>query len=270
MRKNKAQINQEKWAIVTGASKGIGYGYCKKLLDLGWNVVAVARNTDSLDKLSKEYTQQIVLKINLDLSDPKNSYKLFEDTKNMPISLIINNAGRGVLGDFDKADLEQELNMIDLNIKSLHILTKLFTQRFSENEIGRIINIASVVAFLPGPGFASYYASKAYVQSLGSAINHELKTKKSKSRVITICPGPLKTGFTQRSRNELENKTEFTSQSKDVTNFVNISLKKALKAKRRNYFIIGFRNRFLNKLMMFIPKSWSMNAVYRYNRKNNK
>ncbi|WP_338971561.1 SDR family NAD(P)-dependent oxidoreductase [Spiroplasma endosymbiont of Panorpa germanica] len=269
MKKNKTEPNS--WAIVTGASKGIGYGYCEQLLTQGWNIIAVARNTDPLNHLSKKFPNQTILKINLDLSNLDNCDELFKLTKDLDVSLLINNAGYGVLGDFQSSNLEKELNMLDLNIRSLHKLSKIYVNHFFNKQKGRIINISSVAAFLPGPGFASYYASKAYVLNLGTAINYELIKGKSKVRLITICPGPIKTEFWNRSKGETgTSKSNTELKNKSVDKFVKSSLNKALKAKRRSYFIIGFNNIFLNKMLNIVPKSWAMRVVYKYNKKKNK
>ncbi|AHI54081.1 short-chain dehydrogenase/reductase SDR [Spiroplasma sabaudiense Ar-1343] len=269
MKKNK--VEKDTWAIVTGASKGIGYAFCVYLLERGWNIVAVARNTDSINDLAKNFPNQVVLKLNLDLSDLDSCDKIAEETKNLKVSLLINNAGYGVLGNFRESSLEREMNMIDLNIKSLHKLTKIFVNRFQENNFGRIINISSVAAFLPGPGFASYYASKSYVLNLGIAVNHELKSQNSKVRLVTVCPGPINTGFWDRSRdNKSVSGQAKEEQSKALRNFARKSLNKSLKANNKDYFIIGINNIFLNKLLKFVPKKWAMKVVYRYNRKKNK
>ncbi|WP_338984802.1 SDR family NAD(P)-dependent oxidoreductase [Spiroplasma endosymbiont of Diplazon laetatorius] len=263
----KKNLNKDTFAIVTGASKGLGYSYCEELLKLGYNVIGIARNTDSLKELQNKYKDLKVEGWDLDLSDLKNSYKIFEDSKKYNVEIVINNAGYGVWGYFDQTDLEKEMNMLDLNIKSLHIITKLFVQKFKENNKGRVLNIASMGSFTPGPVFSSYYASKAYVLSFGIAINTELKKQKTKARVITICPGALKTDFWNRSSDEKRAKLRNGSKAMKSSTYAKKSLKKAIKIKRKNYIVVGGFNRMAKKLTDWMPESWILNSVYNYQRK---
>ncbi|AGM25045.1 SDR family NAD(P)-dependent oxidoreductase [Spiroplasma chrysopicola] len=255
------------WAIVTGASKGLGYAYCQELFEKGYHVIAVARNCEPVGKLAKKYPDQKVKLLNLDLSKTANVYQLAQETKNENVTCLINNAGYGVWGYFKDSDLEQELNMIDLDIKALHILTKLFVQRFAENGVGRIINVGSLAAFTPGPVFASYYAAKAYVWSLGVAVNTELKKTKSPVRVITVCPGPLKTDFWNRSSNQSDANYHSTVKVMSTQKYAHKSLTKALKVKKKNYLITGATNKFVKKLTKYVPQSWVLTSVYNYQRK---
>lgn len=256
-------LNQ--WAVVTGASKGLGYAYCQELLKKGYHVLGVSRNAQNILSLQKEYPELRVRACDLDLSSIENVYKLYDLTKELNVALLINNAGYGVWGKFQESSLDSELNMLTLNIDALHILTKLFTQRFLRYNFGRVINIASMSAFTPGPGFASYYASKSYVLRLSTAVNYELRREKSKVRVVSICPGPLKTGFWDRSKANDE-----TQEYKSGIPVINVdvyakkSLEKALKVNRKNYIIIGFWNRMTRFFMAVCPKSWSLKLLYKY------
>ncbi|AUM62937.1 SDR family NAD(P)-dependent oxidoreductase [Spiroplasma monobiae] len=263
----KKNLNKNTFAIVTGASKGLGFAYCEELLKLGYNVIGVARNTESLKELQEKYKNLKVERWDLDLSDLKNSYKLFEDSKKINVEIIINNAGYGVWGYFDETDLEKEMNMIDLNIKSLHIITKLFATKFKEENKGRVINIASMGSFTPGPVFSSYYASKAYVLSLGIAVNTELKKTKSKARVITVCPGALKTDFWNRSSTKERATLREKSSSMSPLIYAKKSLKKAIKVKRKNYLVVGAFNKFAKMLTDIMPEETILNSVYKYQRK---
>lgn len=258
---------KNKYALVTGASKGLGYAYCEELLKMGYNIIGVARNTESLKQLQKKYSSLDIQAWNMDLSIFENNEILFKKTLNFDIEVVINNAGYGVWGHFNQSDIEKEMNMIDLNIKSLHAITKFFVQKFKQKNIGRILNIGSMAAFTPGPVFASYYASKAYVLSLSTAINFELKKLKSKVRVITLCPGPLKTDFWNRSSDQKN--SEYKSKIKVMkTNvYAKKSLKSGLKTKKKNYIITGGTNKFVKKLIKWIPESWALNSVYKYQSK---
>lgn len=181
-------------AIITGASSGIGYDMAKVLSEMGYELVLVARRLDKLEKLKSEIKTDALL-LQLDLSKEASCYELYNICKNKDIDIIINNAGFGVYGGFTETDLSEELNMIDLNIKSVHILTKLFLSDFKKRNFGYILNVASIAAFFPGPLFAGYYASKAYVLRLTEAINEELKTDNVNVYVGALCPGPVRTEF---------------------------------------------------------------------------
>ena len=158
--------------------------------------------------------------------------------------------------------------MIALNIATLHILTKLFLKKFIVNNNGRIINIASLAALTPGPGFSSYYASKAYVLNLSVAINTELKLQKLTPRVITICPGPLKTDFWNRaSANKVNKKrTKYTPAfpTMGISKFISKSLDKALATNNKNYIVIGFWNHLMLIISKILPKKLVLKKVYKH------
>lgn len=256
-------LNQ--WAVVTGASKGLGYSYCQELLKQGYHILGVSRNAQNILALQEQYPELEIKAYDLDLSDLKNVYQLYDLTKDLNVTVVINNAGYGVLGKFQDSELDSELNMLHLNIDALHVLSKLFTQRFLKYDYGRVINIASCASFVPGPGFSSYYASKAYVLRLSTAINYELKAQKSKVRMISICPGPLKTDFFNRARSEQTNEHYKSGiPTIDVDTFASKSLKKALKANRKNYILIGFWNRLMLFGLKILPKNLSLKILYKY------
>jgi len=181
-------------ALITGASAGLGAEFARQLSKMGYDLILVARREDRLKELSAELDTKTEI-ITMDLSLEENCFKLFESLENTKIDLLINNAGFGLFGNFTETDLDKEMNMIDLNIKSLHILTKLFLKKFKEADCGRILNVASSAAFLSGPLMATYYATKAYVLRLTDAISEELRRDKSKVYIGALCPGPVDTEF---------------------------------------------------------------------------
>lgn len=266
--KNKITVLNQ-WAVVTGASKGLGYFYCQFLLSQGYHVLGVSRNSKNILDLAKQYPHLQVKNYDCDLSDINNAYKLFAFAKELNVTAVINNAGYGVWGKFQESVLEQELNMINLNIATLHVLTKLFVQRFTENNFGRVINIASMASFTPGPAFASYYASKAYVWNLGVAVNYELIRAKSKVRVVTICPGPLKTDFWNRSSNGKAYKEHYSSLLPvfDTQTYAYKSLKKSLKTKRKGFLVVGVSNKITKCIMKILPLKMVLKMVYNYQSK---
>lgn len=181
-------------ALITGASSGIGRDMAKILSAKGYDLILVARRADRLEELKKELKTSAQI-ISLDLSKEESCISLHEQVKNENIDILINNAGFGVFGAFDETDLHEELRMIDTNIKAVHILTKLFLKDFKVKNSGYILNVASSAAFLPGPLFSSYYASKAYVLRLTQAIYGELRKTGSNVYVGALCPGPVHTEF---------------------------------------------------------------------------
>ena len=181
-------------ALITGASSGIGRDMARYLASKNINLILVARRKERLEELQKELKVRVEI-VSLDLLKRENVYKLYEKYKDQEIDIFINNAGFGLFGDFDKTDLNRELEMIDLNIVSYHILTKLFLQKFLEKDQGYILNVCSSAGFLAGPKLSTYYATKNYVLKLTMAIYEELRHKKSHVVISALCPGPVNTEF---------------------------------------------------------------------------
>lgn len=198
-------------ALVTGASSGIGRDMARYLNKLGYNIIITARNEQKLKELKEELeienqqkyieknqnkTQNIDIFI-ADLRKEQECISLYKYVKEKykNIDILINNAGFGVFGSFLETDLETELNMINVNIKALHILTKLFIQDMVRENKGTILNVSSVAGFMAGPLMATYYGTKNYVFRLSEALREELKKKKSNVKISVLCPGPVKTNF---------------------------------------------------------------------------
>lgn len=181
-------------ALITGASSGIGKNLAYVLANKNIDLVLVARNKEELEKI-KENVKVDVKVISMDLQVSKNVYKLYEETKDLDIDILINNAGFGLFGKFFETDLDRELEMIDLNIKAYHILTKLFLKDFITKDSGYILNVCSSAGFMAGPRLSTYYATKNYVTKLTMAINEELRQEKSNVVVCALCPGPVNTNF---------------------------------------------------------------------------
>ena len=131
----------------------------------------------------------------MDLSNKENCEKLYEETKNEDIDILINNAGFGVHGKFYDTDLDKEVQMIETNITAVHILMKLYLKDMIKKDRGHILNVASMAAFGPGPLMSSYYASKAYVYRLSQGVKTELRKNNSKVKISVLCPGPVRTNF---------------------------------------------------------------------------
>lgn len=189
-------------ALVTGASSGIGRDMARYLNDLGYDLIITARNKEKLEELKKELNQkndrnvEIIVK---DLSKTEECKALYRQVKETykNIDILINNAGFGLCGRFVETNLETELDMIDTNVKAIHILTKLFLKDMVERGQGRILNVSSIAGFMPGPLMATYYGTKNYVLRMSQAIREELNRDKSKVKISVLCPGPVNTNFNQ-------------------------------------------------------------------------
>lgn len=185
-------------AVITGATSGIGKKMSEYLYEKGWNLVLTGRNREVLANLEKKYNGKAET-IALDMSYENDVYRLYDFCKEKDVDMIVNNAGFGIFGEFEKTDLKKEIELINVNVKAVHILTKLFLQKFCKKNKGIILNVASSAGFLPGPLLSSYYASKNYVTSMTLAISEELRRKKSNVKICMLCPGPVDTEFNNRA-----------------------------------------------------------------------
>ena len=179
-------------AIITGASSGLGRDMAYVLSEKGYDIIAVARREDRLLELKRELKTDVEI-LCIDVCDIEQCKLLAQ--KSAEADVFINNAGFGVFGNFCDTELDDELKMLDTNIRAVHVLTKLVTKQFKERGYGHILNVASLAAFFPGPLFAAYYASKSYVLRLTQAVNEELRRDKSKVKISVLCPGPVHTEF---------------------------------------------------------------------------
>ena len=182
-------------ALITGASSGIGKDIAKALSQKGYELILVARDLKRLEEVKKELseTNKKITVISLDLSKEENCKELYNQVKN--IDVLINNAGFGDCGIFSETNLEKDLNMIKTNITAYHILTKLYLKDMKKRNSGKILNVASIAGFMPGPLMATYYATKNYVVKLSEAVREELKKEKSNIQISILCPGPVETNF---------------------------------------------------------------------------
>lgn len=179
-------------ALITGASSGIGRDIARELSKNGYDLILVARNIEKLNEVKSELKTNVEV-VSMDISNVENCKKLHEKYKN--ISILVNNAGFGDCGYFTKTSLEKELKMINTNIVAYHVLTKLYLQDMKEKNSGKILNVASIAGFMPGPLMATYYSTKAYVVRLSESIREELRREKSKVQISILCPGPVDTNF---------------------------------------------------------------------------
>ncbi len=186
------------YALVTGASKGIGAELAEQLAADHWNLILVARGEGELETLAgalraKYGIQAAVLAA--DLARPNASIDLWRRVSALAVKVevLVNNAGFGLLGSFQETPITRELEMIQVNITALTELTKLALPALLERRRGWILNVASTAGFVPGPFMSVYYASKAYVLSFSEALVCELAG--SGVSVTVLCPGPTRTQF---------------------------------------------------------------------------
>lgn len=185
-------------ALITGASSGLGRDMARVLAGYGIDLIIVARRSDRLEELRRELADQVRVRvIRMDLASEINCKLLYEQVKDEDIDILINNAGFGMAGIFIQGDLERELQMIDTNIKAVHILTKLFLRDFIHRDYGYILNVASAAAFTSGPLMATYYATKAYVRNFTLALRKEVQKAHAHVYISTLCPGPVQTEFNE-------------------------------------------------------------------------
>jgi uncharacterized protein len=189
-------------ALVTGASSGIGRDLAVLLARGGYDVVLVARTGQALDALGGELARTCgarALTVAADLSDPAAPAAVYDAVRarGIAVEALVNNAGFGLNGRFAETSLDTELRMIGVNVAALTALTKLFLPPMLARRRGRILNLASTAAFLPGPFMAVYYATKAYVLSFSEALAEELRG--TGVTVTTLAPGPTRTRFDARA-----------------------------------------------------------------------
>lgn len=190
-------MRRRKYAVITGASAGIGMEFARKLTKKGYPLVLIARREDRLIKLSKELKTKCEI-ITADLSREEECYRVFYQLQDKEIGIFINNAGFGDCGRFTETDLQKEMNMVQVNVKAVHVLMKLMLQKMQKAKGGYILNVASSAGLMPaGPYMATYYATKAYVTSLTQAVAEELRESGSRVYVGCLCPGPVNTEFNQ-------------------------------------------------------------------------
>ena len=251
-----------KTVLITGASSGIGYEFAKIYAKKGYNLVITARRKNNLDRIKQELesfdTAICVDIIVLDLSKQNSAKELYEVVKQRGILIdtLLNNAGFGVYGNFIETDIEKEIDMIELNIKSLVVLTKLFLKDMVSRNNGTIINVASTAAFQPGPLMSVYYASKSFVLSFTEAIRNEVRD--TNVNISVLCPGPTDTEFEKSA--SLEESSLFTKLKVMKPEKVAIIGYKGIN-RNKSVIIPGILNNILITFNKIIPRALVINIV---------
>lgn len=240
-------------ALITGASSGIGRDMARYLGEKGYNLILVARDREKLEKLKEEIQTEVTI-ICMDLSIEENLQELHKQAGD--IDILINNAGFGLFGEFDKTDLEIERKMIETNVIAVHNLTKLFLKDMKKKNNGYILNVASIAGFMPGgPLMSTYYATKSYILSLSKAIAEELRKQKSKVKISVLCPGPVDTEFAKVAGVRFKTKAQ---TSEYVARF---AIEKMLKG--REVIIPGIKIKAGRLLSKLLPDKLIIKILYR-------
>jgi uncharacterized protein len=242
----------KKYILITGASSGIGYEMAQLLAKQNYNLVLVARSLDKLETIKSELENRYsisVIVIAKDLSIVENAIALHKETQTLGlhIEMLVNNAGFGLYGDFVETSLEEQLKMINLNVSSLVVLTKLFSQDMIKRKSGRIMNVASLLSFIPFPFYSIYSATKTFVLAFTETIASELE---GTGVVVTaLCPGTVETNFHtegMRKTNAMAANKPASAQSVAIAG---VHLLLNGKGKK----IVGFNNWFISNLPRFTP-----------------
>ena len=194
------------YVLITGASSGIGREFARLFSEDGWNLVLTARNEVNLQALKAEVEEQYgtqVIVLVRDLNDPDTPANIFETLKEKGIvlSALVNNAGFNVYGPFEVADLKSELEMIQVHVTALTHLTNLFLHQRPKQTPTKILNVASIAAFVPGPNVAVHFATRSYILNFSEALARELVG--TSVNVTCLCPGPVRSAFFKRA--DMEN-----------------------------------------------------------------
>lgn len=247
------------YAVITGASSGIGASFAKRLANEGYKLVLVARRRERLEQLAQELDTECVI-LTADLSDMDECQRMMKELEKVEIDVFINNAGFGYCGETLSIETETELNMIDLNVKAMHLLTKLILDKMIDRDTGYVLNVASSAGLLPaGPYMSSYYATKAYVTSYTRGVAEELRRNHSNVYIGCLCPGPVDTEF-----NKVAN-VEFALKGITANSCANYAITQMFKKKIT--IVPALKMKALVVLARFIPSKLYIRIAAKQQRK---
>lgn len=247
-----------KSTLITGASSGIGEEFARRLAAQSHNLVLVARSEDKLKALCKELGQKHKIDaqyVAIDLAEEGADERLFVETekRGIEVDLLINNAGFGSMGYFDQLDLDWELKMIDLNVKSLAALTYRYLKPMIQRKSGAIMNVASTAAFQPVPFMATYAATKAFVLSFSESLWEEYRPHGI--TITAFCPGTTQTNFFKAAKMDKPAMRVIQTPEEVVTVALN-----GLKRKK-SHIISGWTNYIVTEAQRLVPRSFSARTV---------
>ena len=246
-------------ALITGASSGIGLDMARYLATKKWELILVARNKEKLEEIQEKLPTKVTI-IVADLSQEQKVKELYALAKKENIDMLINNAGLGDFGPLSETDLNKDLELINTNIKAVHILTKSFVKDMEKRDSDTyILNVASSAAFQPGPLMSTYYATKSYVYQLTEALYYEEKKKKTKVHISVLCPGPVETNFNNVA------KVKFSVKPLKSAFVARYAIDKTLENKM--LIITGFRMKCAKFFSRFVSDKFLLRIIYRIQKK---
>ena len=246
-------------ALITGASSGIGLDMARYLASKNCELILVSRNKEKLEKIQEQLPTKTTI-IVADLSNEQRVKDLYVIAKKENIDILINNAGLGDFGYLTDTDLNKDLELINTNIKAVHILTKYLVKDMEKREEDTyIMNVASSAAFQPGPLMSTYYATKSYVYQLTEALYYEEKKKGSNVHVSVLCPGPVATNF-----NEVAG-VIFSVKPLESTYVAKYAIDKMFKNKM--LIIPGFKMKCAKFFSRFASDKFLLKVIYRIQKK---
>ncbi len=243
----------KKYAVITGASSGIGAAFAKKLAAQGYALILIARRKKRLENLSNQLPTECEI-LPADLTNLDECKRIYHCIADKPIEIFINNAGIGDCGPFLTSSMNKELQMIRLNIDAVHFFMKRILQKMQKADRGYLLNVASCAGLIPaGPYMATYYATKSYVASITRAAAMELKECHSNVYIGCLCPGPVHTEF-NRTANVKFNLKEISASACAA-----YALKQM--QKRKIVIIPGMQIKCAVFFGRFLPQSFFINLV---------
>lgn len=246
-------------ALITGASSGIGLDMARYLSTKKWELILVARSKGKLEEIQEQLPTKVTI-IVADLSNEQKVKELYAFAKKENVDVLINNAGLGDFGYLTDTDVNKDLELINTNIKALHILTKYMARDMENKDTDTyILNVASAAAFQPGPLMSTYYATKSYVYQLTEALYYEEKIKNKKVHVSVLCPGPVDTNF-----NNVAN-VKFSVKPLKSTYVAKYAIDKMLEGKL--LIIPGFKMKCARFFGKFVPNKLMLKITYNIQKK---
>lgn len=235
------------YALITGASAGIGKEFSYLLAERGMNLILVARRKERLSEISRELNNNYKIECKTlieDLRDENSPFRIFSLTEKFDIGILVNNAGFGYYGHFVNQNIDKLKDMIKVNVLSFSLLTRLFGEYFVKRRRGGMILVSSLAAFQPTPGMAQYGATKSFELMLGEALQVELKRKNVD--ITILCPGATVTEFQIVAEGRAHNGMDARE----------VALRALKDLGKKTISIPGIHNKILGKVYRFLPRSF--------------
>lgn len=266
-----AETNNSRYALITGATEGIGYELAKLFAQDGYNLIIVARTEDTLQQRANEFSKQYGVQVETiakDLIGENAAFELYEEVKakSLTVDVLVNDAGQGQYGLFVESDIHRLLDIIHLNINSLTVLTHLFLKDMVARNEGKILQLASVASQVPGPWQAVYHGTKAYVLSFTEAIIAELKD--SAVTVTALQPGATDTDFFNKAEMQESKAVQDKSKLSDPAKVAKDGYEALMSGDDK--VISGFKNKVQVAMSNLMPESAVAGQMYKQQEPQNK